>query len=40
VVARLLGSERRRPFLWLTLAVWYGVQMVLLLRHVNFRWAG
>jgi hypothetical protein len=40
VVARLLGTERRRPFLWLTLAVWYGVQMVLLLRHVNFRWAG
>ena len=40
VVASLLGSERRRPFLWLTLAVWYGVQMVLLLRHVNFRWAG
>ncbi len=40
VVARLLGSERRRPLLWLTLAVWYGVQMVLLLRHVNFRWAG
>ncbi len=40
VLARLLGTERRRPFLWLTLAVWYTVQVVLLLRHVNFRWAG
>jgi len=40
VLARVLGGERRRPFLWLTLAVFYGLQIVLLLRHVNFRWAG
>ena len=40
VVARLLGTERRRPFLWLVLAVWYGTQWVLLIRHINFRWAG
>jgi hypothetical protein len=40
VLARVLGGERRRPFLWLTLAVCYGLQIVLLLRHVNFRWAG
>ena len=40
VVARLLGTERRRPFLWLVLAVWYGTQWVLLVRHINFRWAG
>jgi hypothetical protein len=40
VVAHYLGTERRRPYLWLTLAVWYAVQVVLLMRHVNFRWAG
>lgn len=40
VLARWLAGERRRPFLWLTLAVFYGLQVVLLLRHVNFRWAG
>jgi hypothetical protein len=40
VVARLLGTERRRPFLWLVLAVWYAMQWILLVRHINFRWAG
>ena len=40
VLARALNGERRRPWLWLTIAVFYGLQIVLLLRHVNFRWAG
>jgi hypothetical protein len=40
VVARLLGTEGRRPFLWLTLAAWYAVQILLFARHVSFRWAG
>ena len=40
VLAGALGEERRRPFLWLVLAISFGVQMVLLIRHINFRWAG
>ena len=40
VLARGLSSERRRPFLWLTIGVWLMAQTVLLLRHVSFRWAG
>jgi hypothetical protein len=40
VLARALGEERRRPFFWLVLAISFGVQMVLLIRHINFRWAG
>jgi hypothetical protein len=40
VVARLLGTAKRRPFLWLVIGVWYATQWILLLRHINFYWAG
>jgi hypothetical protein len=40
VLARALDFERRRPWLWLTLAVAFALQIVLLIRHVAFRWAG
>jgi Gpi18-like mannosyltransferase len=40
VAARGLEGERRRPFLWLVLAAWFAIQIVLLVRHASFRWAG
>jgi hypothetical protein len=40
VAARALSGERRRPYLWLTMAVWLVIQTTLLVRHVSFRWAG
>jgi len=40
VVARVLSGDRRRPLLWLTMAVWLVIQTALLIRHVSFRWAG
>jgi hypothetical protein len=40
LLSRALAGDRRRPFFWLTLALFFAVQVILLVRHVSFRWAG
>src|SRR4029453_2951181 len=40
VLARTFAARQRRLGLWLTVAVFAALQVYLLLRHVEFRWAG
>ena len=40
VLGDALGGERRSGTRWLTLGLFCGVQVLLVLRHINFQWAG